>query len=517
MNSDNAGGVSRSGGGVAGVRAPVGVGWRSGSIPSQRSRWRIAWDVITETYNSVTFGDLPLMSAALTYRTIFSLLPLLVVALVTFRMFKGTDQVVADLLRKVLDLVGLGQIAVTQGVGPPGPDGSPPPIPGGQSIADWIQGLVNKVSEINFGAIGVVGLAMLVYACISMLVEVERSFNQIYAAPRGRSWLRRVQQYWLLVSLGPLCLWASFYVGETFRAWVLTVTSDIPGSTNQTFLLVLGYAVTVSISWLLLFTVYMVLPNTKVRMGPAMAGALVGAVLLESGKAAFTLYLHKTTGYVTLYGSLALLPLFLLWVYVTWMIVLLGLQMSFSIQSQAAGHRLRLRESDLDGMVDPSLGLLVLAAVGRTFQNGQAIGAGELAKQTGLREPLVRSLLARFTDQGFVRVVVTEGQTSSAAVSGADEAYTLARPADTIGLAEAMSAMQARAAERAVSPVAASILSRVAAASRASVEGETLAAMLPPPPSAEWTAKEAVNRTPIVESPASESGSARLTMPGTAP
>ena len=114
---------------------------------------------------------------------------------------------------------------------------------------------------------------------------------------------------------------ASFYVGERFRTIVETVG-------GQAFVSLAGVLVTFTISWLLLLLAYTVVPDARVRLRPALAGAFVAAVLWETGKFAFREYLGFATGYSQFYGSLALIPIFLLWVYITWVCVLFGIQLS---------------------------------------------------------------------------------------------------------------------------------------------------------------------------------------------
>ncbi|HWQ28598.1 MAG TPA: YhjD/YihY/BrkB family envelope integrity protein, partial [Dehalococcoidia bacterium] len=143
--------------------------------------------------------------------------------------------------------------------------------------------------------------------------------------PAGRSWARRITQYWTLLTLGTILLFTTFYVGEKFKSWA----ADVGESTGlmgrgPVALAVIGYSVTVVISTLLLLLAYLTVPNTKVRWRPALVGAFVAAVLWEAGKWGFTQYLRYSAAYERIYGSIALIPLFLLWVYLTWLIVLLG-------------------------------------------------------------------------------------------------------------------------------------------------------------------------------------------------
>jgi hypothetical protein len=196
------------------------------------------------------------MAAALSYRTIFGLIPALVLGLVVLGAF-SSDGDVADLMHRLLRFTGISQIALegssseaaylmaeaawrdwarwffAEIARPEGPgqmawvstaDDRPgsmaSALAGGAAgrVDVWIAELVQNVRRIPLGTIGFVGLATLIYAAISMMVEIEKCFNQIYHAPEGRPWIRRVTQYWTLLTLGSLLLFASFYVGESLRS-----------------------------------------------------------------------------------------------------------------------------------------------------------------------------------------------------------------------------------------------------------------------------------------------------------
>ena len=148
------------------------------------------------------------------------------------------------------------------------------------SAADWIQQIVTKVSELNFAAIGVIGVGVLVYAALSLLFEIERSFNTVYRADTKRPVAARVASSWTILTLGPIGLLVSFYLGERFHLFVESVG-------GQAFVSLAGFAVTFSISWFLLVLVYTVVPTARVRLRPALVGSFVAATIWELGKWSF--------------------------------------------------------------------------------------------------------------------------------------------------------------------------------------------------------------------------------------
>lgn len=399
---------------------------------------------------------LPQMAAALAYRTIFGLLPVLIVALVAVKYF-ASEEHVRTVVERALWYTGLSSIAVNENagggaggmwfedmMGPPPPppaaspapdaaadpaaDAPPPPPPG---IDKWITGLIERVNTISFKAIGFIGVVTLIYAAIAMLVEIERAFNQIYRVPRGRSWIRRIMQYWTLLTLGPLALLSTFYVGQQFAGRVEKMATDHGYSLGSGALTIsaTGYAVTVLISTGFFLLAYICVPNTKVKFRPALVGALASALLWEAGKWAFTQYLAYSTFNARIYGALALIPLFLLWVYFTWLIVLFGLQVTYQLQHGRANTRAQPFLDIGPTLVDPAAALVVLSAIARGFDAGRAEDAPSLTKATRLPEPVVRLVLAKLSERGLLHRLENEREE-------AEPTFVLARSPSSIRVAE---------------------------------------------------------------------------------
>ena len=405
-------------------------------------------------------SKLPQMAAALAFRTIFSLIPVMVVALVGLRFFYD-DKDIAGALNQALEYSGISSIAVDQqemgpfppwdprsGGAPPGsvtPPMEAPPVPGPDPVIgatptqpttgsdrldEWLGDLVNRVSTVNLKAVSAIGILFVIYAAIGMLVEIERAFNQIYRVPVGRSWVRRIMQYWTLLTLGTLGLFATFYVGQKFMGW-LTNAAQLSGPDGERTLAVaaLGYFTTVAISTAMLLLMYMVVPNTKVRVWHALAGAFLAALLWEAGKWGFTQYLHYSAFYARLYGSIALIPLFLLWVYLTWIIVLVGLQVSYYLQHGRHQTVAQPAEVQEPAIVDPSASLMLMGALARSFEAGKPSPAAELAARVGVQPGIIRQMLSSLAEAGVaLRIPGEDG----------DDRYTLARPTDKISAEEVL-------------------------------------------------------------------------------
>ena len=149
---------------------------------------------------------------------------------------------------------------------------------------------------------------------------------------RGRGWFTKFTTYWTVVTLGVIFLLATFYVGDRFTSLVGQISGSSGIGAGGVLVTIAGFIVTVCISTLLFVSMYTIVPNTRVSVRAALAGGIFAAILWEASKWGFTEYLRYSAGYSRMYGSVALLPLFMLWIYVTWLVVLFGLQISYTMQ-----------------------------------------------------------------------------------------------------------------------------------------------------------------------------------------
>jgi membrane protein len=398
---------------------------------------------------------LPQMAAALSYRTIFGLVPTIVVGLVVLQAIASPSDI-ESILKRVLEYAGISQIAIDEdelidpsdvaaqvereeaqgspheeGVGAQvdqteraGDQASMPATSSEERLDKWIQDRVTTITELKLKTVGIVGFALLVYAALSMLVEVERAFNQIYHARAGRSWSRRIVQYWAVLTLGSIVLVASFALGEVFRTKVAGL-AEAGGFNYSILLTIVGFLTTVAISMLLLVFLYRVMPNTHVQLRTAFAGAFVAAVLWEAGKWGFTRYLDYSAGLQRLYGQMALLPLFLLWIYVTWLIVLFGLQVSYGLQMFSTW--LEEEDEDEPALMDPMSVVSIVATVAGAFKAGKSLRADQVSEHVGVPEDLTRRMLDALAGEGVLNRVSREDSAP---------AYSLARPADEIAASD---------------------------------------------------------------------------------
>lgn len=345
-------------------------------------RWQKA---VRFTYDLGRFGLRQLqhdraeqMAAALSFRTLFGLLPVLVVATVLVRAF-GTEEQFLEPLEKLLVFWGLNDVRIAP----------PTDIANGTTtLGVWLRERVREAEQVSLAAIGWVGVAITFYAAISLVVTIENSFNVIYRASQGRLWKYRVPLYWFILTISPLILASSTYVNGRFEQLVAGIEPYWWLATSM------GVLWSVFAIWLLMLTIYMLFPNTKVHWRPAMIGALVSAVLLEIGKRTMGAYLENALSISQLYGSLGLIPLFMFWVYLMWLVVLFGLQVSSTLQHLHGRQLAELEQQRRESiMIDPAVVVVIMKAVAERFLNGRTTSMDRIASVTGLPEAVTQRII----------------------------------------------------------------------------------------------------------------------------
>lgn len=418
---------------------------------------RFAWELMAHCWRVLRRHRAEGMAAELTYRTIFSLIPLVVLGLVTFRVFGGLDTIENRIEEQLFSFFGvpdIPEIAYVDDIAEsiinaeatdeseqfqpldetipvvpadlttsePSDDAKPPPStavsPNGQVAAEaevverrqvqasirWaLHELVEKVSRLNTASIGVFGFLLFVYAAIALADSVESVFNLIYDAPSERPIHLRVAIHWSIITLGSGLLAMSLYLSSQ-------IVDYVSASTGWSISTYIHHALALLASWILLFLLYALMPNTRVSVPAAAVGAFVGAALWEFAKFLFQAYVTTAVPYSALYGSLGLIPLFLFWVYVTWFIILFGLVWTYTLQT-APGYVPSRAEDEFAEEVliaDPQWLLLLSIEVARAFERGEPVPKDGL--QTRLRLPgrVVNTMIDVLEQAGIFRRIASE-------------------------------------------------------------------------------------------------------------
>ncbi len=256
-------------------------------------------------------------AAALSYHTLFGIVPLAIITLMVFQSFRAYQDVGTKVRRFLYEQVHLSKIEYTI-----------KPQEGQEEskikLTDKIDEITEKfIADLDTRAIGGVSAIIVFWAAIGLLTTIERAFNNIWHVSRGRSFVHRMINYWALITLGPLLLGIGIYVSTHY----LAVGGFQQGVMNY-IRPVLPYIISVAA----LFFLYFVMPNTEVSARSALWGAAVAALIWTVAKFLFQIYVTKFIPFSQVYGVMGLVPLGVFWIFVTWWIVLFGLQLTFATQ-----------------------------------------------------------------------------------------------------------------------------------------------------------------------------------------
>lgn len=287
-------------------------------------------------------------AAALAYHSIFGLVPLVIVTLMVFQMFPAFQGVSEKVKELAFEQMNLTKMAYPSETGEP------------IQVADQLNGLAEGfISKAHTGAITVVGLVLVIWAAIALLTTIEKTFNHIYHVSVGRAFLHRLFNYWALLTLGPILLALGIYVStqvmkhklvqkfvpqEQTQVMTAQETSDAvdpnapvvplaqPGRMESLRLQFAAKVVPFLISVIAFFFLYFFLPNTRVSPGAALWGSFVASLIWMLAKYGFGMYVTKFVPQFAVYGVLGIIPLTVMWIYVSWLIVLFGLQLTYATQ-----------------------------------------------------------------------------------------------------------------------------------------------------------------------------------------
>lgn len=254
-------------------------------------------------------------AAALSYHTVFGIVPLTILMLLIFQSFPAYSGLGDKVKNVVYEQLHLTTIEY--------PDPARPEE--NIMLTEYLDNLVGKFFRgLNEGSIAFISAVIVIWAALALLSTIERAFNNIWRVGKGRGFLHRIINYWALLTLGPLLLGTGIYVSTKYATL---------GRIQKTILTHSGPVVfSYIVATVTFFLLYFVLPNTKVKAKTAIWGAAVAALGWSVAKWGFGIYVTKFIPYSQVYGVLGLIPLGVFWIFVTWWIVLFGLQLTFTTQ-----------------------------------------------------------------------------------------------------------------------------------------------------------------------------------------
>jgi membrane protein len=343
------------------------TGWRRFAVMPVRMGIAVGQDLLG--------GQLTLRAMSLVYTTLLSLVPLLAISFSVLKGFGAHNQIEPFLLKTLAPL--------------------------GEKGVEISKRIIEFVDRIEVGVLGFVGILLLFYTVVSLLQKVERSLNYIWHVPIERSIAHKVRDYLLAVMLGPiLVIGATGIIASLMSSSVIQTITAI-GPLGQ--LVELAGRMTSLALVVGAFTfIYTFLPNTHVRIGPALVGGLIAGILWVVAGWSFASFIVNSAKYTVIYSAFATLVLFMIWLYLIWLIVLLGSAVSFYAQNP---HYIGIRrETARYGIaLTEKVALIAVYHIVRSWYKGEPPwSADRLARETAAPMPVLVRVLASLEGAGLV-------------------------------------------------------------------------------------------------------------------
>lgn len=320
-------------------------------------------------------GDLTLRAMSLVYTTLLSLVPLLAVSFSMLKAFGVHNQIEPLLLNFLAPL--------------------------GEKGVEFTARIIDFVENVKVGVLGSLGLAMLIYTVVSLVQKIEGAFNFIWRIDRPRRFVRRFSDYMSVILIGPVLVVSALGVTATLMGTdvVQSVVAIEPiGSLVRFASRLLPYVLMCAA-----FTfIYIFMPNTKVNFTSALAGGLIAGTLWQSGGWFFASFVASSGKYTAIYSGFAIIVIFMIWLYLSWLIVLLGAQIAYYHQHPALLSA-RHASGRLSNQGRERLAIMLMMMIGYNYYYNRGLWTVDrLAQDLAVPPQSLQYVLGILERQGFV-------------------------------------------------------------------------------------------------------------------
>jgi membrane protein len=328
------------------------------------------------------------IAASLTFTTLLAIVPLITVTLTLIAAFPVFRHLIEEIQQFVLENM----------------------LP---ESADMIAVYAEEFAA-NAGRLTALGLVILTVTAVMLMMTIERACNDIWRVTHQRSVFQRVLVFWTLLTVGPVLIGASLSLTSWLVSLSLGLVSDIPGAG-----VALLTTVPIVLTSLALALLYLAMPNRRVAFVDALFGGLFAGLVFEAMKRGFAFYITQFPTYRLVYGAFASVPIFLLWIYVSWLVVLCGAVVVAALPEWRArvGQRGTLPGADFFDA------LQILRILWHAQQDGEAVGLRRLRGAVRAPTERIEGILDAMVGQAWVSRVVPPG-------------WVLGRDPDTIKVEE---------------------------------------------------------------------------------
>ncbi len=320
----------------------------------------------------------PLRASALSFTTILSIVPFLALA---FAILKGFG------VQNALEPLVIKHLSAGSG--------------------DVVDRIISYINNTKMASLGAIGLAALIVTVISLLGSIEDAFNEIWGVEETRSIYRKFSDYLSVVVSGPILLLAALSVTTTLQSQKLVRWLMETAYFGDLLLFSFRIIPYVSI-WLALVCLYSFIPNTRVTITSALFGGVLAGTAWQIAQWGYVHFQIGVAKYNAIYGTLAVLPIFMVWIYTSWVIVLFGVELVVAHQNRKT-YLHDFEPARLSYATREAAALLILLSVADAFFREEKPWTVErLAKEQGLPARTVRRILSKMVTAGYL--VVEEGE-----------------------------------------------------------------------------------------------------------
>lgn len=379
--------------------------------------------VIYAVARDLVEGKITLHAMSLVYTTLLSIVPFLALS---FSVLKGFG--VHNQLRPFLEGVMTDPL--------------------GDRASPLIDTILQFVDNIEVGVLGSVGLGILIYTVIALVQKVERSFNEIWHVSQIRPLGQRFSNYLSVILVGPLLLFAA--LGAT--AAIVSSDMVVQATQNQavSWLFHTMSRATPYVVIITLFTfLYVFIPNTSVNIKHAFIGGVVAGITWQTLGFGFTIFVAHANNYAAIYSGFAIGIFVLIWLYLVWLLLLIGAAVAFYSQHV---RQITLNRGQPSAAVDEYTGMAMVYRIARAYEQGNALAISKLESDLAVSPDIVRRMISKLVNRQILTLAGSAG-----------DRLVPARPLDRLTMDELLSAV--RSAEQ---PLPAALVSDQAVASAAS-------------------------------------------------
>ncbi len=272
-------------------------------------------------------------------------------------------------------------------------------LAGQEEVYFWIMELSETLlQEIHRGTVAIFGLLLLMYTVTMLLSNIEKSFNEIWQVKRGRPLSRKISDYFAMMFIAPLL----FVISGVTTVYLTTRIEQISIAILNPLLLIFVQLIPYILIWSLFTLLYMVMPNTRVQFSSALIAGVVAGTIFQLIQWGYVTFQIGAARYGTMYGSLAALPLLMVWMQASWVVILFGAELSFA-NHHVESYEFETETRNISPFNKKILAIYILHLVVRNFKKGEKpVTPKQISSALQIPNTMVRKLL---NDLGAVNLV----------------------------------------------------------------------------------------------------------------